>query len=104
MGNPGLQFARNVAVEVGPTEVLWAYRDVSPRFVHYFGGVVPVTKDLSQTYERYENGGRIVATGIFMDELVNDGRFEIAREWDNAEIHGDNIVAGAIFHNSTANK
>jgi 4-amino-4-deoxy-L-arabinose transferase-like glycosyltransferase len=91
-------FARNVAAEIPSTDSLTAYHDVASRFVHYFGRTVPIAEDLSQAYERYQQGHWILATGRFVDELTDDGRFEQARLWENAIRSKGRIVAGALFH------
>jgi 4-amino-4-deoxy-L-arabinose transferase-like glycosyltransferase len=93
-------FARDVAAQVGPTDNLTAYRDVASRFVHYFGKKVPVATDMSQAYQRYQQGHWILATGKFVDDLASDGRFETARVWADAMRSKGRVVAGAVFHRS----
>jgi 4-amino-4-deoxy-L-arabinose transferase-like glycosyltransferase len=92
------KFAIKIASQIPASNELIAYRDVTARFVHYFGRAVPVITDLSETHMRYQQGDWIVATGDLVTELVDDGRFRITHQYENAELHGDEIVEAAIFH------
>ncbi|MHC4271629.1 MAG: hypothetical protein ACYST2_04880, partial [Planctomycetota bacterium] len=95
------QFAENAASQIRQSDDLVAYKDVSSGFVHYFGKVVPVVEDVSQTFDKYRQGAWVVATGRFMDELLRDGRFVIGWQCTDALMDEDKTVAGALFHRPT---
>ena len=61
---------------------------------------MPVAADMSQAYQRYQQGHWILATGKFVDDLASDGRFETARVWADAMRSEGRVVAGAVFHRS----
>ena len=91
-------FAIKIASQIPASTELIAYRNVTARFVHYFGKAVPVMMDLSETRMKYQQGDWIMATDDFVAELVDDGGFNIAHRYENAELQGDEIVKAAIFH------
>jgi 4-amino-4-deoxy-L-arabinose transferase-like glycosyltransferase len=90
-------FAKSVSGTVPAGGRLTAYRDVSSRFVHHYGGVVPVVKDMDSLFETYEQGDWVVATGRLMEEVIADGRFALVKRWEEAEREGDEVVDGAVF-------
>ncbi len=92
------EFAVSAASRIRQSDDLVAYKDVSSGFVHYFGRVVPVVEDVSQTYDKYRQGAWVAATGKFMDELMNDGRFSIGWRCPDAEMEDNRIIGGALFH------
>jgi len=95
------KFAVSTASWIQQSDDLVAYKDVSSGFVHYFGRVVPVVEDVSQTYDKYRQGAWVAATGKFMDELMNDGRFAIGWRCTDAEMDEGKIIEGALFHRPT---
>ncbi|RKY05247.1 MAG: hypothetical protein DRP66_10740, partial [Planctomycetota bacterium] len=90
-------FAGKVADATGADAQLIAYGGVSSRFVHHYGKKVPVEKDMDRVHDYYIEGRPIVATGSYMDKLIEDGRFEISRRWERAEREGEKVVDGAVF-------
>ncbi len=92
------QFAQTVAAAIPPDADLVAYKDISSRFIHYYGKTVPIVKGLGQTYESYASGKWIVASGKLMEELTQDGRFKTANSWPAINLVKDEIVPGAVFH------
>jgi len=92
------KFALSAAAMVRQSDDLVAYKDVSSGFVHYFGRNVPVVEDLSQSYEKYRQGAWVAATGKFMEELMEDGRFSIGWRCPDAEMDENKIIEGALFH------
>ena len=92
------KFAISSAARIRQSDDLVAYKDVSSGFVHYFGRVVPVVEDISQTYDKYRQGMWVAATGKLMDELMEDGRFAIGWRCPDAEMDEDKIIEGALFH------
>lgn len=100
---PSRQFTQAVAQKVPASDKLIAYKSASARFIHYFGRSVPKIGTKSEVYELYEKGRWVVAFGTYLDELLDNGKFEIAYEQENAERHGQNIVGGALLHKSSSN-
>jgi len=97
---PSRQFTQTVAQKVPAPDKLIAYKSASARFIHYFGRRVPKIGTKSEVYELYEKGGWVVAFGTYLDELLDNGDFEIVYVQENAERHGQNIVGGALLHKS----
>lgn len=87
--------ARNIIAVEGKAA---AYGDVTSKFVHYFGQVIPVEKELSRVQAGYEDGVWIIAQGDFFEELKKDGRFEMVYYAERGQRKGDGIVSGGIFH------
>jgi len=94
-------FATNSAKIVPPESSLIAYKNVSKRFVHYFGRVVPEVEDESLLYRHYEKGDWVVATSDYLNELLQDGGFRMVYYKEKAERQGNADTAGALF-NKTA--
>lgn len=90
-------FARRVADATGGDADLIAYREVSSRFVHHYGKKVAVEQDMGRVHDYYMEGRWIVATGLSMAKLIEDGRFEIEQQWTEAEREGEKVVDGAVF-------
>jgi len=97
---PSKQFTRIVVEKVPTSEKLIAYKSASTRFIHYFGGRVPEIETKSETYRLYSEGCWVVAFGRYLDELLQNGGFEIVYIQKNAERHKGNIVGGALLHKS----
>ncbi len=97
---PSRQFTQAVAQKVPASDELIAYKSASARFIHYFGRSVPKIGTKSEVYQSYRDGCWVVAFGIYLDELLDNGEFEIAYVQENAERHGQNIVGGALLHKS----
>ena len=95
---PSRQFTQSVSQIVPASDKLIAYKSASARFVHYFGRQVPKIQTKSEVYELYEKGGWVVAFGIYLDELLENGDFETVYEQEKAERHRQNIVGGALLH------
>ena len=70
-------FSRKVGEIVPQSGKLMAYEYISNRSVHYFGRVIPVTKDKSALYKHYEQGGWVVATAGHLEKLQTDGRLRM---------------------------
>ena len=92
------QFALSARKTIAAEGKVAAYGDVTSKFVHYFGRVVPVEKELSRVYASYEEGVWVIAHRNFMEELKKDGRFEMVYYSERAKREGDSIVGGGIFH------
>lgn len=97
---PSRQFTRVVVEKVPASENLIAYKSASTRFIHYFGRRVPEIKTESETYRLYNEGCWVVAFGKYLDELLQNGQFEIVYMQDNAERHKGKVVGGALLHKS----
>ena len=97
---PSRQFTQAVAQKVPASDELIAYKSASARFIHYFGRSVPKIGTKSEVYQSYRDGCWVVAFGTYLDELLDNGEFEIAYVQENAERHGQNIVGGALLHKS----
>jgi 4-amino-4-deoxy-L-arabinose transferase-like glycosyltransferase len=116
---PSRQFTQIVAEKVPASEKLVAYKSASTRFIHYFGRCVPEITTESETYRLYNEGWWVVAFGKYLDELqfkiwlrqlfllcnldelLQNGQFEIVYIQDNAERHKGKVVGGALLHKST---
>jgi 4-amino-4-deoxy-L-arabinose transferase-like glycosyltransferase len=99
---PSRQFTQIVAEKVpaAEKEKLVAYKSASTRFIHYFGRPVPEIKTKSEADELYNQGWWVVAFGKYLDELLQDERFEIVYMRENAERHKGKPVGGALLHKS----
>ena len=97
---PSRRFTQTVAQKVPASDKLIAYKSASARFVHYSGRQVPKIQAKSEVYELYEKGSWVVAFGIYLDELLENGDFEIAYRQEKAERHGQEVVGGALLHRS----
>jgi 4-amino-4-deoxy-L-arabinose transferase-like glycosyltransferase len=97
---PSRQFTQIVAERVPASEKLVAYKSASTRFIHYFGRRVPEIATESQTYQLYNEGYWVVAFGRYLDELLQNGQFEIVYMQDSAERHKGKAVGGALLHKS----
>jgi len=97
---PSRQFTQIVVEKVPASEKLIAYKSASTRFIHYFGRRVPEIETKSEAYRLYSEGCWVVAFGKYLDELLQNGRFEIVYMQENAERHKGNIVGGALLHKS----
>ena len=97
---PSRQFTQAVAQKVPASDKLIAYKSASTRFIHYFGRRVPKIETKSEVYELYEKGSWVVAFGAYLDELLDNGDFEIAYEQEKAERHRQEVVGGALLHKS----
>ena len=90
--------ASNAAAQVPASEELIAYNYIPLRFIHYFGRTVPIIKDMSETHRQYENGKWVIAAGPDLDELTDDGGFEVAKLWKDAARINGKVANCAIFH------
>jgi 4-amino-4-deoxy-L-arabinose transferase-like glycosyltransferase len=97
---PSRQFTQAVAEKVPDSEKLVAYKSASTRFIHYFGRRVPEITTETETYNLYNEGYWVVAFGVYLDELLKDGRFEVVYMQGDVERHKGNAVDGALFHKS----
>ena len=100
---PSRQFTQAVAQKVPASDKLIAYKSASTRFVHYSGRQVPKIGTKSEVYELYRKGSWVVAFGIYLDELLGNGDFEIVYEQEKAERHRQEVVGGALLHRSGSN-
>jgi len=97
---PSRQFTQIVVEKVPTSEKLIAYKSASTRFIHYFGRRVPEIVTKSEVYRLYSEGWWVVAFGRYLDELLQNGQFEIVYMQDNAERHKGKAVDGALLHKS----
>jgi 4-amino-4-deoxy-L-arabinose transferase-like glycosyltransferase len=97
---PSKQFTQIVVEKVPASEKLIAYKSASTRFIHYFGRPVPEITTESETYRLYNEGWWVVAFGKYLDELLQNGQFEIVYVQENAERHKGKTVGGALLHKS----
>jgi 4-amino-4-deoxy-L-arabinose transferase-like glycosyltransferase len=97
---PSRQFTQVVVEKVPASEKLIAYKSASTRFIHYFGRRVPEIKTKSEVDKLYNEGWWVVAFGKYLDELLQNGRFEIVYVQENAERHKGKTVGGALLHKS----
>jgi 4-amino-4-deoxy-L-arabinose transferase-like glycosyltransferase len=97
---PSRQFTQVVVEKVPASEKLIAYKSASTRFIHYFGRRVPEITTESETYRLYNEGWWVVAFGKYLDELLQNGQFEIVYVQENAERHKGKTVGGALLHKS----
>jgi 4-amino-4-deoxy-L-arabinose transferase-like glycosyltransferase len=97
---PSKQFTQIVVEKVPVSEKLIAYKSASTRFIHYFGRRVPEIKTESEVYKLYSEGWWVVAFGRYLDELLQNGQFEIVYMQENAERHKGKTVGGALLHKS----
>jgi 4-amino-4-deoxy-L-arabinose transferase-like glycosyltransferase len=99
---PSRQFSLTVAKIVPVQDKLVAYSGISTRFVHYFGRPVAEIQSRDQVSQLYEQNFWIVAFGKDLDELLGDSHFELVYRQEPAEWHGQDAVAGGLFHKSAA--
>lgn len=102
INRPARDFALKVAHIVPQSERLISYQNASPRFVQYFGRVVPGIKDKLVLSNLYEQGNWVLCHSDCLDELAQDGCFrqvyyrqispQAKKEKDNS--------CGALFHKS----
>lgn len=97
---PSRQFTQTVAQKVPASDKLIAYKSASARFVHYSGRQVPKIQEKSEVDEVYDKGSWIVAFGIYLDELLENGDYKIVYRQEQAERHRQEVVAGALMHRS----
>ncbi len=95
---PSRRFSAAVAQMVPPTDKVVAYKNVSPRFVHYFGRPVLEIQDSSELDRFYQEGCWIAAFGRKLDELLKTGRFELVYMEKGVERDKQTPVAGGLFH------
>ena len=91
------RFGIEAAEVIGSSKAV-AYKDVTSRFVHYFGRGIVVVEDVDEIRERYNDGEWVVATGVSIEELAATGDFRVVKRWAEAEIEKDEKIAGAVFH------
>ena len=99
---PSRQFSLAVAKIVPVQDKLAAYKVLSARLIYYFGRPVTKIQSRDQSNQLYEQNFWIVAFGKDLDELLEDGRFELVYRREKAERIGQNDVAGGLFHKSAA--
>jgi 4-amino-4-deoxy-L-arabinose transferase-like glycosyltransferase len=92
------EFALAVLEKVPRTDKLVAYSYVSPRVVHYFGRPILEIEEKSLLYQHYDRGQWVIATDQELKELEQDGRLRKVYYNENAEMHSDRNVRGALFH------
>ena len=92
------KFSRKVSEIVPQSEKLIAYKSASTRFIHYFGRRVPKVQTKSEVNKLYSNGCWVVAFGRYLNELLDNERFEIVYMQENAERHGQDVVGGVLLH------
>jgi 4-amino-4-deoxy-L-arabinose transferase-like glycosyltransferase len=95
---PSRRFTLSVAQKVPPADKLVAYKSVSPRFIHYFGRVVPTINTESEVDGYYQQSCWIIAFGRNLDELLKTGRFELVYLEEGVERDKQTPVAGGLFH------
>ena len=99
---PSRQFSLTVAKIVPVQDKLAAYRVLSARFIYYFGRPVTKIQSQDQVSQLYEQNFWIVAFGKDLDELLGDSHFELVYRQEPAEWHGQDAVAGGLFHKSAS--
>ena len=92
------QFASSVRNTIAAEGKAASYGDVTSKFVHHFGQVIPVVTDISQAHGKYQEGVWVIAQGDFLEELKKDSRFEMVFYAERAKRAGDEIVGGGVFH------
>jgi 4-amino-4-deoxy-L-arabinose transferase-like glycosyltransferase len=95
---PSRRFTLSIAQKVPATDKLVAYKSVSPRFVNYFGRVVPTVKTESELDGFYQQNCWIIAFGRNLDALLKAGRFELVHMEEGVERDKQTPVAGGLFH------
>ena len=80
---PSRQFTQIVVEKVPASEKLIAYKSASTRFIHYFGRRVPEIKTESEVYRLYNEDWWVVAFGRYLDELLQNGQFEVVYMQEN---------------------
>ncbi|MBN1392455.1 MAG: glycosyltransferase family 39 protein [Sedimentisphaerales bacterium] len=97
---PSRQFTQVVVEKVPASDKLVAYKSASTRFIHYFGRRVPEITTVVETDRLYNEGYWVVAFGVYLDELLQKGQFEIVYTQKGAERHKGKAVDGALLHKS----
>jgi len=95
---PSRDFAKRATVVVPQSGKLVAYKHISPRFVHYFGRVVPEKADKSALYKCYEQGDWVICTSGYLKDLAQDGRFREVFYQKKLKNQKKEDVGGALFH------
>jgi 4-amino-4-deoxy-L-arabinose transferase-like glycosyltransferase len=93
-------FSQKLALVVPQSEKIVAYEHIPLRAVYYFGRVIPVIKDESALYERYQQSSWVVATGKDLKKLTLNKRFRMVYYRQKAEYWWGNFESGALFHKS----
>ena len=91
-------FAKNVAAIVSSNDDVIAYNDISKRFVHYFGKVVPVVTSKRVLLDRYEQGGWIIAESNWLEELSRDEQFRMECRCNAADQQKNPHDKVGLFH------
>jgi 4-amino-4-deoxy-L-arabinose transferase-like glycosyltransferase len=90
-------FAQKTAYIVPQSDKIIAYKDISTRFLQYFGKVVPVIEDISTLHEHYQQGEWIVAISGHLKELDNDKSLrKVYYQQKKEKLKED--TSGALFH------
>ncbi len=99
---PSREFTQLVVAKIPAVEKekLVVYKSASKRFIHYFGRPVPEIETKSEVDKLYNEGWWVVAFGIPLDELLQNGHFEIVYMEEEAERQKGNVVYGALLHKS----
>ena len=92
------RFAIAVSKMVPSTDKLVAYKNVSGKFVNYFGRPVPEVPTESEVDSFYQQGCWITAFGGDMEELLKTGRFELVFTGQIIERYGRETTTGGLFH------
>jgi 4-amino-4-deoxy-L-arabinose transferase-like glycosyltransferase len=95
---PSRRFTLSIAQKVPATDKLVAYKTVSPRFINYFGRVVPTVKTEPEVDGFYQQNCWIIAFGRNLDALLKAGRFELVYLEEGVERDKQTPVAGGLFH------
>jgi 4-amino-4-deoxy-L-arabinose transferase-like glycosyltransferase len=90
-------FAKKIACLVPASDKLIAYKDVSSRFVQYYGQVVPQISNLSKLREYYNKGCWIVCFSDDTIELKNENLNIVYSCERKGKSKSD--TAGVLFHN-----
>jgi 4-amino-4-deoxy-L-arabinose transferase-like glycosyltransferase len=94
-------FAQKIAKIVPQNDRLIAYDEsVSPKSVQYFGRPIPEANDRTVLYEHYKQGDWILATGGYLEKLIEDVSFRKVYFMEKAERRRRHNSAGALFHKS----
>lgn len=93
-------FSLKIARIVPQHDKIVAYEHIPDRAVYYFGRTIPVIKDKSELYERYQQGDWVVAGGEELQKLTPDERFRKVYHRQKAEYWRRGFNSWTLFHKS----
>ena len=94
---PSKRFGIAVAKMVPTTDKLVSYNEVSPKFIHYVGRIVPEVETESEVGNLYQEGCWIVAFGENIDVLQKTGRYRLVYIEEGADRFKTKPIAGGLF-------